>query len=409
MEGSMKNGLQPAGASTGSEDVTLFASVEMGSTGWLVTSRASGQEKVRRTRVATGDWRGLLATLQRQRQAGRARRIVCCYEAGRDGFWLYRALKAAGIEAGVINPASIAVSRQGRRTKTDRKDGLLQLEASEAIDQGRVSAATLVVVPTEDEEDARQLSRTRARLVEERTAYLAMIGSQLARVGVVLPAANQPGWLEKLAGTSQWDGRPLPRNLRRDIGLSYERLQLVERQIAALEQEQRSAIISQEPETVRRQRKTQQAAQSWVAQASVAEQRMAEQAEQLCRLNGIGHIIAFVLAGELFWRDFKNRRQVGGYLGLGDAKYASGAQQRELGISKAGNTRARSMMVELAWLWVQHQPQSALARWFNARAPKGASAKRRRIAIVALARKLAVTLWRYLREGLVPEGALMKA
>jgi transposase len=116
-----------------------------------------------------------------------------------------------------------------------------------------------------------------------------------------------------------------------------------------------------------------------------------------------------VLAGELFWRDFKNRRQVGGYLGLGDAKYASGAQQRELGISKAGNTRARSMMVELAWLWVQHQPQSALARWFNARAPKGASAKRRRIAIVALARKLAVTLWRYLREGLVPEGALMKA
>lgn len=405
----MKIEAKPADASTGAQDVTLYASVEMGSTGWLVTSRASDQVKVRRTRVAANDGRALIETLRQQQKARQAGRVVCCYEAGREGFWPYRALRAAGIEAGVIDPASIAVSQHGRRTKTDRKDGLLILEAIEAIDHGRVTAARLVVVPTEEEEDARQAGRTRGRLVKERTALLSLINAQLARMGIVLPPANQRGWLEKLASTGRWDGQPLPRNLRRDIELAYERLQLVERQIAALEDEQRAAIISQEPEQIRRQARTRQAARSWAAQASAAEQRLASQAEQLCRLKAIGPASSFVLAGELLWRDFRNRRQVGGYLGLDDATHSSGAQQRALGISKAGNRRARAMMVELAWLWLQHQPQSALAQWFRERAPKGASPRRRRIAIVALARKLAVALWRYLREGLVPEGALMKS
>jgi transposase len=135
---------------------------------------------------------------------------------------------------------------------------------------------------------------------------------------------------------------------------------------------------------------------------------MAEKAERLNRLVGIGLVIAFVLVGEVYWRDFVNRRQVGGYLGLGGAEHSSGAQQRELGISKAGNRRARAMLVELAWLWVVHQPDSALTQWFLSRAPKGASARQRRIAIVALARKLAVALWHYLEHGIVPEGARLK-
>jgi transposase len=404
----MEIGLQPAGTPTGVQDVTLYASVEMGSTGWLITSRASGQSKIWRTKVAANDWQAVIARLRQQQRMAKAGRIVCCYEAGRDGFWLHRAMTAHGVESGVINPASIAVSRQGRRTKTDRKDGLMELEASEAIGQGRTTAAKLVVAPSEDEEDARQVSRARKRLSKERTAYLGRISSELARQGIVLPPADQQGWLEKLAEARCWDGRPLPRNLRRDIGLTWERLQLVERQIAFLEDEQRAAIVSQEPAGVRRQTRTRQAAQAWAAQASPAEQRVAGQAEQLHRLRAIGPTIAFTLASEVYWRDFQNRRQVGGYLGLGDAKYASGAQERGLGISKAGNPLARSMMIELAWLWVQHQPQSALAQWFSARAPKGASSKARRIAIVALARKLAVALWRYLNEGLIPAGALMK-
>jgi transposase len=159
----------------------------------------------------------------------------------------------------------------------------------------------------------------------------------------------------------------------------------------------------------RRQLKSRQAAQAWQAQANPAEQAVAGQAERLYRLNGIGRVIALSLASEVYWRDFVNRRQVGGYVGLGGAEHSSGAQRRELGISKAGNRRARFILVEAAWLWVEHQPDSALTHWFKSRAPKGASPRQRRIAIVALARKLAVALWRYLNDGIVPEGARLKA
>jgi len=397
-----------AGASTARQDVTLYASVELGSTGWLLTSRSSTQNKMQRTRVRTNDWQGVIEELERQQKARQAGRIVCGYEAGREGFWPYRALRGAGIEVGVIDPSSLAVSQRGRRTKTDRTDGIIELEAIEGLDSGRRTAARLVVVPTEEQEDARQPSRTRQRLVKDRTALIAYIKSALARVGADLPAANQPGWLERLAEVRQWNGQPLPRHLRHDIELAHERLQLVCRQIAALEADQKAAARAQDKSGKRRQPKSRQAAQAWQAEASPAEQVVAEKAERLNRLVGIGLVIAFVLAGEVYWRDFVNRRQVGGYLGLGGAEHSSGAQQRELGISKAGNRRARAMLVELAWLWIVHQPDSALTQWFMSRAPKGASARQRRIAIVALARKLAVALWHYLEDGIVPEGARLK-
>jgi transposase len=195
----------------------------------------------------------------------------------------------------------------------------------------------------------------------------------------------------------------------RDIELAHERLMLVCRQIDGLEADQRAALLSCERSGKRRQLKSRQAAQVWQARATPAEQAVAGQAERLYRLNGIGRVIALSLASEVYWRDFVNRRQVGGYVGLGGAEHSSGAQRRELGISKAGNRRARFILVEAAWLWVEHQPDSALTQWFKQRAPKGASPRQRRIAIVALARKLAVALWRYLSDGLVPEGARMKA
>lgn len=396
------------GTSTLKQDVTLCASVELGSTGWLVTSRASDHDKMQRARIGTNDWQGLIELLRRQQKARQAGRIVCGYEAGREGFWPYRALREAGIEACVLDPASLAVDQRGRRTKTDRTDGIIELEAIEALDDGRRAAARCVVVPTEDQEDARQPGRTRGRLVKDRTALIAYIKSALARVGTELPAANQAGWLEQLATARQWSGRPLPRNLMHDIELAHERLTLVCRQIEALEADQRAAVLSRDQSGKRRHLKNRQAAQAWQAQASPAAQAVAEQAERLYRLNGIGRVIAFVLAGEVYWRDFGNRRQVGGYVGLGGAEHSSGAQRRELGISKAGNRRARFILVEAAWLWVEHQPDSALTQWFKSRAPKGASARQRRIAIVALARKLAVALWHYLNDGIVPEGARMK-
>jgi transposase len=408
MEGSMTTEAMFAGTSTVRQDVTLCASVELGSTGWLVTSRASDQEKLQRTRIGTNDWGGLIGLLQRQQKARQAGRVVCGYEAGREGFWPYRALRTAGIEACVLDPASIAVNQRGRRTKTDRTDGVIELEAIEALEGGRRTAARCVVVPTEDQEDARQPGRTRGRLVKDRTALIAYIKSALARVGAELPAANQRGWLERLAAARQWNGQPLPRNLMRDIELAHERLMLVCRQVEALEAEQRAAAMSCDESGKRRQLKSRQAAQAWQVQASPAERAVAGLAERLSRFNGIGRVIGFTLAGEVYWRDFVNRRQVGGYVGLGGAEHSSGAQRRELGISKAGNRRARFILVEAAWLWVEHQPGSALTQWFKSRAPKGASARQRRIAIVALARKLAVALWRYLNDGIVPEGARMK-
>jgi transposase len=408
MEGSMTTEAMLADTFTGKQDVTLCASVELGSTGWLVTSRASGQDKMRRTRIGANDWRSLIDVLRGQQKARQAGRIVCGYEAGREGFWPYRALTAAGIEGRVLDPASLAVNQRGRRTKTDRTDGIIELEALEGLERGQHTAARTVVVPTEDQEDARQPSRTRGRLVKERTALIAYIKSALARVGTELPAPNQVGWIERLAGARQWDGRRLPRHLMRDIELAHERLTLVCRQIDELEADQRAAVIACQASGKRRQLKTRQAAQAWQMQANPAERRIAGLAERMNRLKGIGRIIAFTLAGEVYWRNFENRRQVGGYVGLGGAEHSSGAQRRELGISKAGNRRARFILVEAAWLWVEHQPDSALAQWFKSRAPKGASPRQRRIAIVALARKLAVALWHYLEDGIVPEGAIMK-
>lgn len=406
----MKIETQFAGTPTGGQNVTLYASVEMGSTGWLITSRLSGQDKVERRRVASNDWRATISTLQRQQKARRAQRVVCCYEAGREGFWPYRAMQAAGIEACVLDPASIAVNQRGRRNKTDRIDGVQEVDAVEALELGLRTAARAVVVPSEEQEEARQLSRTRSRLVKERTALTAYIGSALARVGVDLPPATQPGWLEQLAAARQWDGeRPLPRQLVRDIELAHERLMLVCRQVGELEEEQRVAVISRDASGKRRLIKTRQAAQAWDAQASPAQRRLADQAERLSRLVSIAPVTGYVLAGEVYWRDFRNRRQVGGYIGLGGAQHSSGAQRRELGISKAGNRRARHVLVEVAWTWVQHQPDSPITQWFHRRAPKEASPRQRRIAIVAVARKLAVALWYYLNDGVVPQGARMKA
>ncbi len=405
----MKIGMTSTDTSTVRQHVTLFASVEMGSTNWLLTSRAIGESKVRRARVSTNDWQAVVAMLQRWQKARGAERVVCCYEAGREGFWPYRALRGAGIEIAILDPASIAVNQRGRRLKTDRLDGEIELDAIEALSLGRHTAARLVVVASEEQEDARQVGRTRSRLVKERTGLIAYIKSALARVGADLPAANQSGWQEKLAQARQWNGERLPRNLLRDIELAHERLMLICRQIAALEEEQRVAIVSRDSAGKRRVVKTKQAAQRWDEQASASERRMADQAERLTRLNGIGPVISFTLCGEVYWRDFANRRQVGGYLGLGGTEHSSGAERRELGISKAGNRRARFVLIEAAWLWLEHQPNSPLTSWFHKHAPKGAPARQRRIAIVGLARKLAVVLWRYLSDGVVPEGAVMKA
>jgi len=277
---------------------------------------------------------------------------------------------------------------------------------------GRETDAREVKVPSAEEEDARRLSRTRDRLLADRTSLTNRIGSQLMLIGVSMPtpAKEVSVWLEKLRQHGQWNGAPVPRQMMRDIEMSLQQLELVNRHLDELAAEQNSGLIAQEGNDRRRRVETRQAAQAWAAQATSADQKLAARAAQLNRLRGLGTPSSWLLSGELFgWREFSNRRQVGGYLGMNGIEHSSGAKRRELGISKAGNSRVRALMIELGWLWTEHQPNSELTKWFHKQAPKGSTSKTRRIAIVGLARKLAVALWRFVTQGVVPEGAILKA
>ena len=236
----------------------------------------------------------------------------------------------------------------------------------------------LVQVPTPEQEEAKRLHRERRRLVRERVAHTNRIRGLLASQGIFDLHPLRTGCRERLDALVTGDGRPLGAALRQDILREFERLELVVSQLAAVEAE-RDAVAA--------------------GDATIG---------RLMALRGIGPETATVLAREVFYREFANRRQVGGYAGLAPSPFASGDRSRDQGISKAGNALVRTTMVELAWLWVRYQPDSRLARWFVARA-QGAAGRIRRIAIVALARKLLVSLWRYLTQGLVPDGAALKA
>jgi transposase len=309
-------------------------------------------------------------------------RIVACYEAGYDGHWLHRWLTQQGIMAHEIDPSSIQVNRRARRAKTDGIDLEMLMRALLAYLRGEPRVCSMVHVPTVEDEDRKRSSRERERLGKERTAHSNRINGLLHAQGIRDVRPLKPGFLARLEQVRTGDGRPLPPRLKEEIVREYERLCLVNRQLAALE------------------------AQSQAEYRTAAAGSMEARVVQLAQLKGIGWVGGQKLVNEVFYRDFSNRRQVGGYLGLTGTPYDSGASQREQGISKAGNHRGREVAVELTWLWVRHQPDSELARWFVARVGT-AKGRVRRIAIVALARKLMVALWRFLTTGLVPNGAVL--
>jgi transposase len=306
--------------------------------------------------------------------------VVSCYEAGYDGFWLHRLLEAAGITNFVFDAASIAVEQRSRRSKTDRIDGELLLRTLMAYLRGEPRVVRIVRVPSEEQEDARRASRERDRLVEEQTAHTNRIKALLRLVGMAVGNPRRRDWLAWLERQRDWQGQPVPPHLLAEVRREHARLMLVREQLAALEP----------------------------AQAHAVPAPIAERQDLLQRLKALGPAFAGTLVSELFYKDFRNRREVASYSGLAPSPWRSGSIDREQGISKAGNRRARQKAIELAWLWLRHQPDSALSRWFRTRtANTGKRAKR--IAIVALARKLIVALWRYLTTGLVPEQATMKA
>jgi transposase len=368
---------------------TIFVAIELSQRSWLVTLHSPDRDRISRHKLEGGDHGCLLALLEgvRERAArvrGSAPAVVSCYEAGYDGFWLHRRLTAAGVTNFVFDPASIAVEQRGRRAKTDRIDGELLLRTLMAYRRGEPRVVRVVRVPSPEQEDARRDTRERGRLITEQTAHTNRIKALLRLVGMAAGNPRRADWLAWLERQRDWAGEPVPPRLRAELAREHARLMRVREQLAALAQ---APIAAEVP-------------------ADAA--RMAERRDLLQRLKGLGPAFAAVLTNEVFYKDFCNRREVAGYCGLAPSPWRSGGIAREQGISKAGNPRARQTAIELAWLWLRHQPDSALSQWFRERTSQ-ASGRLRRIAIVALARKLVVALWRYLVTGLVPAQAALKA
>jgi transposase len=307
--------------------------------------------------------------------------VVVIYEAGQDGFWIARALKAHGWRVIVADPASIPVSRQARRAKTDRLDAQLLLEALMAWLRGERGRLREVRLPGEQAEALRQLVRDRGELQKEIGQHTDRIRKLLRTVGCWQALQGDLGQRLAEGQLRCWDGAGLPEQLQQRLQRECARLALAEQQLKDLEQQLRLQL----PEPVR--------------------QRIG----QLAQLKGVGWVGAMRLVLELFWRDFHNRREVGACLGLVAQPYDSGQSRRDQGISKQGNRRVRALMIEMGWMWLRYQPDSAIARWFAERTAAAGSNKRgKRIAIVAVARRLAIALWRLLAEGVLPQGAQLK-
>jgi transposase len=365
---------------------TIFVTLELSQKTWLVTLHSPDRDRISRHKLEGGDSAGLLGLIEtiRARAAlklGASPQVVSCYEAGYDGFWLHRLLTTAGITNFVFDPASIAVEQRSRRAKTDRIDGELLLRTLMAHLRGEPRVVRIVRVPGVEQEDARRASRERDRLVKEQTAHTNRIKALLRLVGMAVGYPRRSDWLSWLARQRDRQGDPVPPHLLAEVTREHARLKLVREQLAALEQAPATAA----------------------APAAMAKRR-----HLLLKLKGLGPVFAATLTNEVFYKDFRNRREVAGYCGLTPSPWRSGGIDREQGISKAGNPRARLKAVELAWLWLRHQPDSTLSDWFRTRTAN-AGKRIRRIAIIGLARKLIVALWRFLTAGLVPDQAVMKA
>ena len=356
----------------------LYVAFELGDRSWKL-SLGDGVRAPSRCTVAAGDATAVLMAIAKAKarcHLAADAPVRSCYEAGRDGFWLHRWLSDQGIVNLVVDPASIEVNRRARRAKTDRLDSDKLLSMLMRYYGGERRVWAIARIPTPEQEDERRVHRELGRLRQERTAHSNRIRSLLVLHNLRVERIGGRTWAQWWA---QQAGQLLP-GLRAEIEREFERLSLVARQIRVLEAQQERQVRSG-------------------AQPAIA---------VLSRLAGIGTGSAWTLVKELFgWRQFHNRREVAGCLGLAPTPYASGTSEVEQGISKAGNKRARWLMVELAWSWLRFQPASQLSQWFKKRFAGGGK-RVRRIGIVALARRLSIALWRYLEHGEIPLGATLK-
>lgn len=373
--------LQPQDSATPRK---LLVALELGGTWWKFAASASGP-KLTESRVPAGDVDALLQALI----AAKGRHglpltaaIGTCYEAGRDGFWLHRELERRGVSNLVVDSASIEINRRARRAKTDRLDARKLLAMLYRYDHGDRLVWRVVRVPTVAEEDARRPHRELARLTQERTGHVNRIRALLALHGVRLSLGRD--FLGRLGAVTVADGTPVPAAVRAEIEREWHRCALVDAQ-------------SRELEAQRRQR------------AQAAASPAAQQVQDLTRLRGIGATSAWLMVDEIFaWRQLRNRREAGAVVGLTPTPYASDGSRHDQGVSKAGNRHVRRVLIQVAWGWLRYQPHSALSRWFHQRFGQG-SGRLRRIGIVALARRLFIALWRFVAQGVVPEGAELHA
>ena len=366
----------------------VFVSLELSRSTWLITSLSPGSgEKMSKHVVRSGDIAGLLKRLLELKERARRRMrrdfpIIVIQEAGLDGFWIHRVLEREDIESHIVDPASIMTSRRRRRAKTDGIDGEALVRALLAHQRGEPRVCAMVRVPTPEEEDRRRVSRELKALTAERVRHVNRVKGLLFSQGI---SGYEPLHRDRRARQEQLrtgDGRPLPDHLRRQINRELDRLELLLEQIKTVAAE-RDALL-----------------------AAAAEDTVRTPAKMLLTLKGIGPDFASVLWQEGLFRHFDNRRQVAAYAGLAPTPWQSGSVDREQGVSKSGNPRLRTTMLQLAWLWLRHQPDSALSRWFHQRV--STSGRIRKVMITALARKLLVAFWRYITAGVVIEGAAMK-
>jgi transposase len=367
---------------------TLHLALDLGNTTWKLAFATGHAHAPRLRTIPARD----LAQLGAEIAAAKARfglsadaPVVSCYEAGRDGFWLHRALAALGVTNVVVDSASITQNRRKRRAKSDRLDAAALVRLLLRHQAGERGVWSVVRVPSVADEDRRQLHRELFTLTRQRTRQVNRIKGLLALHGVALPRLR--GLPATPPALRDWSGAPLPAGLTARLAREWARLRATQREVLALRAERRRLLAADEAAT----------------------DPALQMVERLLALRGIGEVSAWLYTTEFFgWRAFRNRRQVAGAAGLTPTTQASGDTEHEQGISKAGNTIIRALAIEVAWSWVRRQPTSALSRWYRARFGAGGP-RQRRVGIVAVARKLLIALWRYLETGVLPEGAVLKA
>src|SRR6516162_3385086 len=390
MEARTVNNLLPAAPHH--DAVGCLVAIELSKKSWIVAVNTPLSDKISRHTLKPGDGKELLDLCERirtrvARETKRRVEIVSCYEAGYDGFWLHRLLEAHGIRNYVIDPASLQVDRRARRAKTDRVDVERLLRSLMAYLRGEPKVWSVVCVPSVAEEDDRRLHRERGRLINERIQHVNRIKGLLAIHGIYDYQPLRHDRMQQVERLRTADGRTLSPRLKAEILRELQRLELVIGMIKTIEAE-RDAIAS--------------------AAKTETKHTSAKKIQNLAKIKSIGPEFANTLVGEVFYCSFDNRKQLASYVGLTPTHFQSGSMCRDQGISKAGNAKARTVMIELAWMWLRHQPDSPLSVWFRERVGK-LKGRIRRITIVAVARKLLIALWRYLETGLVPKGAILKA